>query len=364
MRGLIEYLHTEFNLTILTFCKEKNSSHNFKYISLPYKFYFLNFIWFLFKIIKEKNNHDVLFVDNRKTAAVVAIIYFFVKDKILIQDVREFYTIRESKSLKSLIGTLFEGFLIKKSNIIITANEHRARLTKILYNLKIKPLVYENRRAFPKEGISASLANKNYFFDVISESKISINQNKLNLVSTSGFTIERGCLEIVKSAEKFNKQVNLYFIGKTYGKDQKVLTDYIKKKSITNVFLFNQISLSELSVFLRNMDVGVVNYSKKNRNNIYCASGKIFEFLSLGIPVLCSDNITLSDIVSRYKCGTSNNNFNKSIENFISNISLYKKSVNNIDLMQEIENYNKEFVFSLTQRVNYKLYDSITIKKI
>ena len=99
------------------------------------------------------------------------------------------------------------------------------------------------------------------------------------------------------------------------------------------------------------MDVGIVNYSMKNRNNIYCASGKVYEFLSLNMPVLTTENYSLKDFINNNNFGISNNDFKKSINAMAEKISFYKQKSSSFSSIDKIYNYNKNFVKSLIFKI-------------
>ena len=92
------------------------------------------------------------------------------------------------------------------------------------------PLVYENRRRFP-EIKNLEKNNIDYLFDTYSKKKIKINSDKLNLISTSGFTVERECINVVEAAINNSNNVNLFFVGKTSPKNKKIIFDFLNKKS-------------------------------------------------------------------------------------------------------------------------------------
>ena len=352
-RELTKFLSKETNLTLVTICSNpKEIKNEINLISSQSKNTFYNLFFFWFNIFKQIRQTDVFYIDNRKAVFICFFIYPLIKKKILVQDMREFYTLKDKRSYYSNIGTLIEGFFATNVNFLITANNPRARLTKKMYGLKRQPLVYENRRSFPEISRNNKKIIKSKYFDLLSNSNISINNDKINLISTSGFTSERGCIEVVKGALSNIKNVNLYLIGKTSKKDLMYLKSFLSENhNSCNIFLLDSITLSELKELLKIMDVGIVNYSLKNRNNIYCASGKVYEFLSLNIPVLTTENYSLKDFINNNRFGISNNDFKKSIKKMTEEISFYKQKTSNFSSVDQIYNYNKNFVKSLIFKI-------------
>lgn len=355
MRELTNHLSLNFKINLIGFGKNpefipKNITLNLS----PFQSNLINFFWFIYKSFNNISKSKFVLIDNRKAALIGFFLLPFLKKKILIQDVREFYTLDEPRSLVSKFGTVIEHYMIKKSDVVITANYYRSRLTKKICRLGKLPLVYENRRRFP-EIKNLEKNNIDYLFDTYSKKKIKINSDKLNLISTSGFTVERECINVVEAAINNSNNVNLFFVGKTSPKNKKIIFDFLNKKKAENIFVIDPVTLKQLKIIVENMNVGIVNYSKRNRNNIYCASGKIYEFLSLGIPVLSTDNIPLKEFLKLNNCGISNNDFNFSIKEIILNYEFYRNNTLKFDLKKEIIDYNKNFVKSLVKLLKEKI---------
>lgn len=349
-KELIKHLSKKIKIYLICYSSTKlKNKKNIQITVTHKKSFILKLFWFLHQTLKNLRKYDTVFIDNRKSALVSFLLFPLLKNKLIIQDMREFYTLHEHKNITSRIGTLVEGLMLKRSNIIITANKQRARLTKKLYKLKSTPLVYENRRSFNKNK-NSNKSFINNLKDQLRNKIINIKESKINLVSSSGFTIERGCMRVVKGVEKNKDIASLYFVGKTSNKNKSFLKNYILKNNINNVFLIDSLPLTKLYSFLLKMQVGIVNYSDFNRNNIYCASGKIYEFLSIGMPVLCTENFPLKEIISN-KYGISNNDFNQSISEICNNYSYFKKSAILFNSKILIDNYNKVFVDNLIFKI-------------
>ena len=64
-----------------------------------------------------------------------------------------------------------------------------------------------------------------------------------------------------------------------------------------------------LKYFIENSQVGMVTYHQHDLNNKYCASGKIYEFLFEGKPVVTSTNPPLADFCGKYGIGIAEDNY-------------------------------------------------------
>jgi hypothetical protein len=197
--------------------------------------------------------------------------------------------------------------------------------------------VLENRRVLPANSI------KSIIYDV-NDISIRLDESKINFISSSGFSIERNSRDILDAAKKLENSCNVFFIGKNTTKDKKFYNDYIKKNEIKNVFVLKAVDFNQLKGLIEQFHVGIVNYSDKNLNNRYCASGKIFEFLDAGIPVVTSTNSPLIQTIRKYNCGFASKNFEESFQKIIDNYEYFKNNVREFNSFEEIELYNDNFV--------------------
>lgn len=340
--GTVSLVSTSTGTKNLTISKHKiiKVNHN-NYLT------YSNYFKFILMSLKEaimKKNYDILVVDNYLASIPGMIIAKLIKPSFLIQDVRELYFVSERKSVKEKIFVFFEKLLLKKADIVIGANKERVHIMKKEHKLKELPIVFENIRLLPKVKKDSEFLEKyQYLF----------SKGNFNLICSGGFYLSRLTDELVKSMKFIDKNINLIIIGGGTEVDRIALENIIKKENIKNVELLGKVSLEELNYVIKNCHVGVVNYHQKDLNNIYCASGKIYEFLGDGLPVVTTNNISLKEICERYGVGVSDDDFQKSITKVYNNYSAYKANVqifkehlssdnNNLKLANEIKDILKK----------------------
>ena len=167
---------------------------------------------------------------------------------------------------------------------------------------------------------------------------IDFNNNKLKFISTGGINLKRGTEKIIHSAKK-NKNIILYLVGKSTKSD---IDKFIHlTKNCNNIFYLGEIPYNKLHSLLYLMNVGIVNYGLDNLNNRYCASGKVYEYLSLGIPILATPNKTLLKTISKYNCGVCTSDFFEGFNSMILGYEKYKKNVTRNNFKQIIDQYNE-----------------------
>ena len=69
-----------------------------------------------------------------------------------------------------------------------------------------------------------------------------------------------------------------------------------------------------LKYFIDRSQVGMVTYHQRDLNNKYCASGKIFEFLFEGKPVVTSTNPPLKEFCEKYGVGIADDDYAQAIK--------------------------------------------------
>lgn len=283
------------------------------------------------------NKIDILFVDNRKAIIPALIIKLIKKPKYIIQDVRELYIIDEVKHITGKIGCIIEKILIKRSDIIICANKYRAKIMKNYYKLDLEPLVYENVRALKYSGRSTQNELKEKY-------KHYFTNNTIKIVSTSGCDMSRNTDKLVYAMDELGKKFELFLVGCENESDISKIQKIIQEKNLDNVHLINKLEIDELKYFLNNCNIGIVNYHKQDMNNIYCASGKIYEYIFEGLPVVTTENIPLVDICNAYEIGVADDDYVEGIKKVAKKYNFYSKNVEKYVNKISVENNNLELI--------------------
>lgn len=285
---------------------------------------------------------DILFVDNRKSLIPAFIIKTIKKPKYIILDSRELYLIGEVNHVTGKIGCMLEKWFINKSNIIICANKYRAEIMRDYYRLDSKPLVYENIRYLEYSGKITEKKLKEKYDQYFTKDTIRI-------VSTSGCSISRTNDKLVEAMINLGEKFELFLIGGGNYKDINKIRNIINENKLNNVHIIDKLQIDELKYFLKNCHIGIVNYHKKDMNNKYCASGKVYEYLFEGLPVVTTENIPLVDICNTYKIGIADDSYIDAIKEvstrydyYVENVKKYTDKINsdknNIELIKRIKN--------------------------
>ena len=305
---------------------------------------YLSFIKKAVSIGKQIGDVDVLFLDNRKSIIPgLKLKKIFKKAKIVL-DCRELYLFKYVKHLSGKIGCLIEKKGIKKADVIICANEDRAVFMKDYYRLEEKPLVYENLRMLEYSSSDAKATGENRF-------KKYIINDEIRIIATSGCDISRLTDVLVTNMPKVNHKCRLFLVGSDYGKDFLKIQSICQKNNIRNVVFVEKLGQDDLKALISFCHIGIVNYHQNDLNNKYCASGKLFEFVFEGLPIVATTNPPLQKLCSLYSFGVCDDSFWNGINTIISDYETYKTNALNFSKLFSINDNNN----ILVENIKYRL---------
>lgn len=246
-----------------------------------------------------------------------------------------------SQSLEIKFWYYLERLAIKKADLIICANEERAKLMQEHYKLKKIPNFIRNISPviIKTDGLDKKLFKfledkKDDDFWVIYQGVIDLNRN---------------LLPFIDAFKSISENIKLFFIG--YGKDFDYLNKYIEDNNLTEkVKLLSKVPREFLHFIISKFNVGIVAYSNIGLNEIYCEPNKLYDYTQLGLPVICTCQHNLLKILEKYKIGEiigcdENNNLSEEIKRAILKIkSDYKFYQENIKQFLVEYNWDNEKV--------------------
>lgn len=296
---------------------------------------YLSFVKRCVDVAKTQGLFDVVFADNRK--AILPAIWIKKRKlaRIAVQDVRELYLYKDVNHLQGKIGCIIEKLFNNKFDINICANEMRAIMMQKVFNIRKDVLVFENIREL-KYSKCISLEELETKYGVF------FSDNKFNIISTAGCSLGRGTEKVVKAVTDLGNDYMLYLVGKNNEEEER----YIRSIGGENVIILPQMKEEELKYCISKSNLGVVIYNMNDMNNKYCASGKIYEFIFEGIPVITSENPPLQKICSEFKIGIASNDYFSSITEIKEKYSYYRNNVkilqNQVSVQENISIFSKE----------------------
>lgn len=306
---------------------------------------YLKFIVESIRFAKGLEKIDWLVLDNRKATIPGLIIQKKYHPTVTIQDCRELYLIKEVKHFAGKIGCIFERMMVKRADTVICANHERAIIMQQEYCLKKEPLTYENLRQLQygsDEEMEAARRRINPF----------ILNNEWRIISSSGCSAKRTNDVLVKNLSKVEKKCRLFLVGDSTSEEVEMIKKIIRDQNLGNVEIVGRLNQTELKYLISHCHIGIVNYGQYDTNNKLCASGKLYEFLYEGLPVVTTTNDPLKRMCDDYLIGVSDDKYAGGINDIINNYETYKNNVAAFSAVHTIENNDSEFIKNLLCETN------------
>lgn len=168
---------------------------------------------------------------------------------------------------------IVEGWLVKRTDEIITVNESIANELKSRYKLKKKPVILHN-----------------FTMKQTGTNKVATKQGPEPIIVLyhGGYMKDRGLEELIKAFEhvKGNVVLHLRGFGPIEEELRNIAKDLIKEGKV--VFC-PPVSMRELVTAAQSADIGIIPYKPTCLNNLYSFPNKLSEYLMAGLAVCASD---------------------------------------------------------------------------
>ena len=215
----------------------------------------------------------------------------------IVYDAHELFTEQGSTFSDNKYWRSLERWLLKRVDGILTTNESRAEIIYLEYGAKFRPTPIYNCPVV-RESLSAAPPLREFVRQAVPEfHRIVLFHGAIGP--------GRQCEELIDAAKEFDSGTIVVFLG--YGSPPSYL-DILKanaaQQGVAQKVLFHPAVPNDRVVeYIRSADVGVVFYKNTCRNNYYCASNKLFDFLMVGVPILGSDLPGINEIVQGRNVG-------------------------------------------------------------
>ena len=195
----------------------------------------------------------------------------------------------------------------KDADIIITQDKYRAEIISKLND-------YDRRKIYPvfNTTIGAPITPKSSFLREI----FKIPEEKIILLSPGSIMRSTGLYQLLDVASKCENNLAIVFHGwMPYLKDREFF-EKVKEKFPETVYHSEKLfSHEEKFKIHTSADVGFIFYEPRDINYEYAvwSSGKFFDFMRCGIPVLCKSMLNAESLVTENKVGSLYSNPNEII---------------------------------------------------
>jgi glycosyltransferase involved in cell wall biosynthesis len=239
---------------------------------------------------------------------------------------------------------------------LITQNRFRADVYKLEKGCRVEPILVRNTKITKdcsfKGGLRFALSL----------------QDDARIVVYEGHLIQGRSLEILVESMNYlvSRNVHLVFVGARTSWWLRVVEPKIKKYKLQNsIHLHPYVESKNIVDYISDADIGVLIYDNSCKNNIYCAPGKLSDYISARLPIVAPAYPPLVEIVGKYDIGVlfssiSPEEIAKAIDNALSNqkdvwqrrLELAELSYNwNVDrkvLLDQFERLCKDRVSEIT----------------
>ena len=219
---------------------------------------------------------------------------------------------------------------------ILCANRERAEIMKNRFSLLNSPLVYSNIRKLAYATEEEKTKAQQRFASLL-------KQNEYRIIVSSGCDLNRRTEVLVKNLKNVNRKCRLLLAGGNNPEEETIraLSALDTKNEVTILGLLTH---TELKYLISQSHIGIVNYGQADTNNKYCASGKLYEFLYEGIPVVTTSNPPLKRICEEEKIGVVDDQFADGINEVLRNYEFYKERVKAYTERVTVEDNNRELI--------------------
>ena len=148
--------------------------------------------------------------------------------------------------------------------------------------------------------------------------------------------------EMLEAMKGLGEDYELLLIGESEEEDEQIVRGTIRRLGLTNVKILPRMDQDHLKYFIQNSQAGMVAYHQRDLNNRYCASGKIFEFLFEGKPVVTSTNPPLKDFCEKYRAGQASDDYEQAVRELAGRYEQWQNHVERLISRIHVEQNNKK----------------------
>lgn len=303
------------------------------------------FILFVCQQIQKIGPQDLIFIDNRKGILPGYLAKGLSHACYVVQDCRELYSYQSASGIAGKLGCLIEKVFTKRADVVIAANAYRAKRMVKMFGLKETPLNYENIRRL-------TYSSEQAYQQVEEECReFFVDQERFRIISTAGCDVSRTTIHMVEAMKGLGDAYELLLVGESEEEDEQIIRETIRSLGLTNVKIFPRMDENHLKYFIAHSQVGMVTYHQRDLNNKYCASGKIYEFLFEGKPVVTSTNPPLKEFCEKYKVGQASEDYEQAIRMIHDHYSRWTEAVERFASRLQVEKNNDRLTEQIRQRL-------------
>ena len=285
--------------------------------SFDMKNYFMSILQ-AYKIVKNENP-DVFYGHDYYSALLVKLLLGRKHCKKVVYDAHELYIPQPGIpfTTRSRFFYKIEKSIVKKVDMMVCANQERANKMMEHYGLKNCPT--------PIRNISQLKVNDDSETSLILDSLEGFfNKPGITVVYAGVVTTNRKVDDLASAVCVKPEKYKLLIVGKGNGIDK--VKQIVEQTPSLATALTGAVPYKSLGAILTKCDIGYIYYPVDTLNNIYCASNKLYEYASVGLPMLSNENPTIKHTLETYGLGVATTDFQKGLDILSEGIDTYKEN--------------------------------------
>jgi glycosyltransferase involved in cell wall biosynthesis len=198
----------------------------------------------------------------------------------------------ERQSRRERLFYQLERWTVGRADLVIAANDRRAELMREHYRLARTPLVVGNVPPAPQK--RADLEEVLGRWPRLRRTR----PGSVRVVYQGDIDLDRGLGVFVEAMKLLEERFEIVFVGG--GPHVEALGQRCTEAGLgERAVVAGRIPRADLEAFLPACDVGIITYSTRGLNCIYCAPNKIYEYSQAGLPCLAVGSDYLCELVQR-----------------------------------------------------------------
>lgn len=277
------------------------------------------FVKEIIRYVLGKRKYDVVYAHDYFSALPMLIIKTINKSKKFVYDAHELFIPDQGEKIskRDYFFYTIEKKAIESADLVVSADEQRSNIMEKHYKLKEKPITIRNISILP-QSYDNRVSNLDKYKDFFL-------QKRKTIVYSGVISKDRKIDDLVDVIASMNGKYKLLLIG--YGDGVELIKEKIDYYNMNNILYIGKITYSEMSTILSQCDIGFLSYPSNGLNNIYCAPNKLFEYASVGLPMVASYNRNIEEKMKKYEIGVCKKNIKEAIEEVGENLEFYKKKL-------------------------------------